>query len=347
MAWGCACEQHETSLLLEYRVMAMLDFQLMFLQSGRELHSMKMVEIVWDQGLFDIFQSERTFRGSGTPGGPGVTPTVRQNPVPSCSQTGLGHSFADASGKSTTNLCQSVHRLDMTDYGYVVQEDRAYSIRSTKRCSSDNFRYLTLNQILKSTSANLLTLKHRRDAALVLASSFVQLFDSPWLKTLTKDEIRFLQDNDTITRLDLPVLGKNTSPYALINMHQANLAASVQEIVEAIDQLGITLLELCFGTTIESRPERLRLQGARNEREHFVFDAIAARVWQSEVVEKDYAEAVSWCLGGNRCGVDWSLDGNNTTSDAWRLTMLQKVVQPLKRSNESLSFVYPGQSITV
>ena len=117
--------------------------------------------------------------------------------------------------------------------------------------------------------------------------------------------------------------------------------------MEAIDQLGVLLLELCFGVTIESRPERQRLRGAKNEREQFVFDALAAREWQSQIVETDYSEAVSWCLGGNRRGVDWSVNGDSATSDDWRLAMLQKVVQPLQRSIESLKFVYPGQRINV
>lgn len=73
-----------------------------------------------------------------------------------------------------------------------------------------------------------------------------------------------------------------------------------------------------------------------NYREQAAFDVIAARVWQSQLSEGNYVEAVAWCLGGNRNGVDWSVNEDDSAPDVWRLVMMQKVIEPLKRTQEFL-----------
>lgn len=59
------------------------------------------------------------------------------------------------------------------------------------------------------------------------------------------------------------------------------------------------------------------------------FDVAAAQDWQCHVNEKaglDYAEAVGWCLRGNR----------STLPESWRQDMLQKVIQPLQWCSDYL-----------
>jgi hypothetical protein len=219
--------------------------------------------------------------------------------------------------------------------GFLVHEHREYSIDCQVHSFPKSPQYMELAQILDAGSVYLLTVRERLAAALVLASSFVQLFSSPWLQTLTKDEIMFLQEDESMVRLNQPLLGRNTAPCTLGRDRQPNRPL-IHAGAEALDQLGILLLELHFGTPIKHRPERKIYRTSDSEREQAAFDVIAARVWQNQLSERNYAEAVAWCLGGNRHGVDWSVNEDGSTADAWRLAMMRKVVEPLKRTQEFL-----------
>lgn len=136
--------------------------------------------------------------------------------------------------------------------------------------------------------------------------------------------------------LNQPLLGKNTAPCTLGRDRQPNHPL-VHAGAEVLDQPGILLLELHFGTPIKHRPERKMYRTSGNKRENAAFDVIIARVWQNQLSERNYAEAVAWCLGGNRHGVDWSANEHGSTADAWRLARMRKVVEPLKRTQEYLA----------
>jgi hypothetical protein len=97
----------------------------------------------------------------------------------------------------------------------------------------------------------------------------------------------------------------------------------IGEVNDALDQLGILLLELCFVKTLKSHPCRKEWPEGGNAKEIAAFDLVAARTWQSQVLEEagsDFAEAVGWCLGGNR----------TTTSELWRQEMFLKVIERLQ-----------------
>lgn len=100
-------------------------------------------------------------------------------------------------------------------------------------------------------------------------------------------------------------------------------------LTESLDQLGILLLELCFGRSLADHPTRKAWPKGANEKERMVFDVMAARDWQCGVngeAGPDFSEAVAWCLGGNRSALP----------EVWRQEMLRKVVQPLQRCREYL-----------
>ena len=64
--------------------------------------------------------------------------------------------------------------------------------------------------------------------------------------------------------------------------------------------------------------------------EKAVFDIMAARDWQRHVTEEagfDYAEAIGWCLGGNR----------SAPPGRWRQDMLTRVIEPLSRCRDYLA----------
>jgi hypothetical protein len=158
------------------------------------------------------------------------------------------------------------------------------------------------------------------------------LLDSPWLSAFTKRaDIIFLGDENedaTFFRLGQPHISRD-----FISASRRDMVASSEDssnFTEALDHLGIMLLELCFGQIMEDQLWRKRLPVGENDTEKTGYDILAAREWQCHVNEEaggDYAEAVSWCLGGNR----------SAPRERWRQEMLRRVIQPLHRCRYYLS----------
>jgi hypothetical protein len=145
--------------------------------------------------------------------------------------------------------------------------------------------------------------------------------------TFKETEISFLSDphDPGIFVLDQPHITRDLPTTTVGAAGQTKVP-----FTDALDQLGIILLELCFGKTLEEQPYRERWPAGQNEREKAVFDVMAARDWQCHVNEEaglDYAEAVGWCLGGNR----------SAAPESWREDMLRKVIEPLQRCRDYLT----------
>ncbi|KAJ6437185.1 aldo keto reductase [Purpureocillium lavendulum] len=171
----------------------------------------------------------------------------------------------------------------------------------------------------------------RFQISLVLASSVLQLLESPWLpKALSKNEVLFTENaNDPGNyRLDQPEIVKSLAPRHPED--QPPETRQTQAYNAALDKLGILLLELCFGETLEQQPCRKRWPEGNTDAEKAGFDFLAAKEWHNHVNAEaglDYADSVDWCLWGYR----------NSTPDSWRQNMLQRVIQPLQRCCDYLS----------
>ena len=187
------------------------------------------------------------------------------------------------------------------------------------------FSSVTLDEILRGQVQPAPTRRQRYSLALILASSFLQLLDTPWLPaTWSKSDIVFtvsVADSDVFA-LDQPHLSRG-----LVPQEKGQEKAAI--FLQSLDLLGIVLLELCFGILLENHACRKRWPPGNNKTEKIAFDFMAAREWQLEVNEEagpDYSEAVAWCLGSNR----------STPPEIWRREMLHKVVQPLDRCRQFL-----------
>lgn len=190
---------------------------------------------------------------------------------------------------------------------------------------------MTLGQILEGSVLPRPTRTQRYNISLIVASSFLQLLDSPWMPaSFDKTDIVFLGDpsDPNFFILDQPHINRDLA--ASRNDTPPGSTPQGPGFTDALDHLGILLLELCFGAVLEGQPCRRSWPEGGNERERAVFDVMAARNWQCHVNEEaglDYAEAVGWCLGGNRSAVP----------ERWRQDMLQKVIQPLQRCLDYLA----------
>ncbi|CAD0029152.1 unnamed protein product [Aureobasidium pullulans] len=157
--------------------------------------------------------------------------------------------------------------------------------------------------------------KERYEIALVLASSHLQLHSSSWLEAgWSNSSVFFLVENEKPC-FDRPYLRRNFAsnstpiPYTGFDLPFATL--------------GIILLELCFGMTLDDSPYRakhLAPDGSTNPAQ----DREAAWEWAKDVVGEsgqEYARAVQWCLEKWRVRED---------DPAWRAEFHSNVVEVLE-----------------
>lgn len=170
-----------------------------------------------------------------------------------------------------------------------------------------------LDQILRGGVLPQPTRTQRYNLSLILASSFLQLLDSPWIQTsFKKTDILFPSDthNPNVFLLDLPHI--NCHFVTQLNYTTSSSTGQGSSFADSVDHLRIILLELCFGKILEEQPYGKRWRAGGNEKEMAMFNVMAARDWQCHNGEPgpDYAQAVGWCLGGNR----------STPPDRWSKT---------------------------
>ncbi|THY76891.1 hypothetical protein D6C86_02375 [Aureobasidium pullulans] len=157
--------------------------------------------------------------------------------------------------------------------------------------------------------------KERYEIALVLASSHLQLHSSSWLEAgWSNGSVFFLVENEKPC-FDRPYLRRNFAfnstpiPYTGFDLPFATL--------------GIILLELCFGLTLDDSPYRakhLAPDGSTNPAQ----DREAAWEWAKDVVGEsgqEYARAVQWCLEKWRVRED---------DPGWRAEFHSNVVEVLE-----------------
>ncbi|ELQ33240.1 hypothetical protein OOU_Y34scaffold00979g23 [Pyricularia oryzae Y34] len=117
--------------------------------------------------------------------------------------------------------------------------------------------------------------------------------DSPY--AFDKDSVLFLAG-----KLDEPHISR---AFSTLTEAKQNPTDGVSA---PLSRLGNTLLELCFGTTLQSQELRKSLPSGDTERMRDLFDVTATCEWLKDVAEdrgEDYAGAVTWCLVGHRSGL--------------------------------------------
>ncbi|KAM7204850.1 hypothetical protein V8F33_001439 [Rhypophila sp. PSN 637] len=209
-----------------------------------------------------------------------------------------------------------------------VQAPQKFYLHTVWEQQMSSLTILTLDQIITTGVSR----KQRYLLALTLASSFLQLLDTPWLPVSWKrSDIVFLlhnQQTDLSQQLQ-PYLKRDISLLPLSHTPSTNLLSlgsgsggktTIIDLNRSLDKLGILLLELCFGQLLETQYNKMRLTPGAGE-ERTIFDLYVARSWLYEVEDeagREYFEAVAWCLG-------------SASSDKWRADMLKNVVEPLVR----------------
>lgn len=192
------------------------------------------------------------------------------------------------------SLCQSIreHNQHAPCCGLLIDAniDGEYSVHTlpSVKNSSIEPQMITLHALLTVPRhhASALSCVERHGIALAVASSHLQLHSSEWLKQpWNSKDILFPLDQDR-PQLDQLYLRKYFAPSA--DPNQPRL------IDETFSTLGIVLLELCFGYTLDQSPYRqayLAQDGSRD----LIQDRIAAQKWAEKVdgeAGPAYADAV-------------------------------------------------------
>jgi hypothetical protein len=235
-------------------------------------------------------------------------------------------------GRNTkiTSLCSSLSQLEKDCCGYLSDDDCRYYVYS-EVCESHGWQtHVTLEDILKGHTKPPPSRRQRYAISLIVASSFVQLLETPWLPdSLSKSDIIFFQDDSREGfKLDQPHVTRRFVDRVLVGdgPRPTNLSRSLEE-------LGILLLELCFGSALEDQPYRKAYRQADgDERMRRGCNLLAARDWLADVEEEagiGYSEAIAWCLKGNH-------SAQGTSGKGWREEMLRSVIQPLQSCRDFL-----------
>ncbi|KPM38172.1 hypothetical protein AK830_g8421 [Neonectria ditissima] len=334
-AWNCYCQQqHCVRLLLQHRTNKKSEFEVVFAKSLPSSWEVRKTRIV-EGGDIEAGQVS-TIRIPAHREKQPIKSALRtraqvpakdvERTLPAITLTTTTALPDDTDVPPITSLCISLDQGNEPCCGFLAEEDCRYYVYKLSRLQMKTLSSISLDEILRGQVQPAPTRRQRYSLALTLASSFLQLLDTPWLPvTWSKSDIVFTSSvaDSGVFALDQPHLDRG-----LVDSEKN--ASKSSTFLQSLDLLGIVLLELCFGVLLENRACRTRWPPGRNETEKMAFDFMAAREWQLEVNEEagpDYSEAVAWCLGGNR----------STPPEVWRREMLQKVVQPLERCRQFLS----------
>jgi hypothetical protein len=155
--------------------------------------------------------------------------------------------------------------------------------------------------------------------ALVLASSVYQLHSSPWLSSSWDSKMVLFFSSFTDSRkilMDKPFLSSN----CLNSTESASFPSSQGPGDLIIESLGIALLELCFGKTLETFPEYKDMGQAKPSHAFsrgFALDLLPRSHTQ---IDSGFSDAIAWCLDHRETSLD---------EDKWRNDLFINVIVPL------------------
>ncbi|RYP86159.1 hypothetical protein DL770_004946 [Monosporascus sp. CRB-9-2] len=344
-SWKCTCPGHSAKLQLQHRTtLTELEFRLLFATSKDSYWELHRIRI--SQGNREIIErSSRciaaNFKPKLQPGHRATAPVksamrmgtntaqpkrvgLLSPPVPEITVT-PAETMEASRTQVIHSLCTSLGEHQESCYGYLHGEDSRYYVHPVSHGTIDNFAPLSLAELL--TRRPKLRRLQRLAISLTLASSFLQLFDSPWLPaSLGKGDIQFIADpNDPgAFKLDQPHI--NSDFFSPSSQKQRRA-----KIKESLPRLGVVLIELCFGEPLEVQSYREELGIESDAKKSAALDLAAAVTWLGDVNEEagpNYAATIEWCLTGIRT--------MPTDTQEWRKQMLWKVVRPLEECYRNL-----------
>ena len=226
---------------------------------------------------------------------------------------------------SMQSSCSQLGCLRGLDHQYHI-----YPLPEEEGPLSTAIETITLESLLSKTSPIRLSRRQRYSIALKLASSHLQLHDSPWLgPQWSKKDILFHTQNGNIILTEHPYISKSfLSETAPTPQSSAYVLAD-----HGMSALGILLLELCFGMPLEDHEIRrnfVSLDGQPNPG----LDLVAAMQWcdryANDEAGPEFAGAIDWCLRNPTARTIGAKE------QEWREELFTQVVEPLQYCHKQL-----------
>ena len=221
-----------------------------------------------------------------------------------------------------TNLCTSLADTVAvnTELGLLTGNSSQFSLflPDQKAYPKATLEHVTLANVLRKPRQRCLNRRQRYSIALGIASAYVQLHATPWIKPgLDKENIYLLWDSSTGTFYEQPRISRKilSQPSVVGMLHG-----------QSVVKLGIILLELAFNEVLEEKHYRSNRPTLNNRPDLFI-DKAAAEEWcmcHAKDECPQFEEPVLWCLHQPVTRTRTSSD-----DDALRKGLFDNVVQPL------------------
>ncbi|KAH7370572.1 hypothetical protein BKA65DRAFT_471771 [Rhexocercosporidium sp. MPI-PUGE-AT-0058] len=209
------------------------------------------------------------------------------------------------------NLCHAIQDpLPGKSLGCLIDEKEnrhEFISNDFPRTTSQNEDIITLEEVLKEDAMKIHRFppEKRAHVATILASSLLQLQRTHWLKdNWTKRDIFFVT-RDSKPIFDQPYLSQD---FLSLKSHSEGTSSPPPnpappphfQTKTSLESLGILLIELCFGTHIESHQHKVQLRPlSPNSQPNHAFNLAIAHAWTWEEIWAEnslYPDPITSCL---------------------------------------------------
>ncbi|KAL8365104.1 hypothetical protein RB595_004090 [Gaeumannomyces hyphopodioides] len=383
-AWSsCSCSRaHVTNMLLQHHPVAKKGrFEILLaasdLEHPWELHR-ALVTVGEDESRRGAEASGLVTIGAGTnPPGTGILKrepghrnakvlksamrtkavTVASSVQPTATVTAAVMIQTPTTAEKITDLCKSLQSTDgCACVGFLHDEevdDGRYFLYPQSRHVASKMESISLAQLISEEGFPPLSFQRRLFLSMTLASSFLQLLESPWIHhqwakadviffpdpncpgvfLLEKPHVKSQSRETCDSQKDQPGIDNDTRPQTPNSPLTLPPPLSRDDKRRlSLARLGIVLAELCFRCSIERRRAQKGHHGGgtgdKTEQEQHNLDVALAISWLGEMADEaaghEYQGAVKWCLVDNVI--------SSGCSDSWRREMFWQVVAPLEQS---------------
>jgi len=237
---------------------------------------------------------------------------------------------------STTNvkiasLCSTLKTTDLNIddcLGYLSDdEQQQHELRliNNSTSSSQALEQTSLEELLANKGEMTLSRQKRYKIASVVASSLLQLQNTPWLTdNLEKKNIMFYHNGSDVL-VEEPFINHPFTP-TKVRPEEKNPDAPRILPRRTLSSLGIILLELCFGDAIENQTEMRKAHLSSDGKALEGTDYLTAIEWLDKVAEEEpkMAPIIKWCIF---CLFEGKPNWADTT---FTQAVYSSVVQPLE-----------------
>jgi hypothetical protein len=265
---------------------------------------------------------------------PVVLPTQPVSGPPSPNLESSQAVNASSGDTEIKDLCSRLRVVDakLACLGYLADEEEylheLVPIQRSTEASSNNV-CISLETLLRDGQATTFNRQQRHKMASVLASSLLQLQTTPWLpQTFGKQDILFYKQDSTIL-FDYPFVRHSfaSNKTSVAPQIAGQGSPAVRFIArDSLNNLGIILLEICYGHAIEDQPCRKRYLGPDGQPHEFT-NFMTARDWAESVAEQEseWEHIIRSCIS---CMFEEKADWENKKFTS---AVYESVVEPLEK----------------